>query len=303
MKYSTALLFCTLVFSLHAQDAVRDLKLYFEAVREHGNAPLDQRIFKDVRNDRVIVNTLISYLSDPHQQVSLRAIDLLARVGTKSAKQAVRSAAAHQLVSVVGNKDVGRSAYASQQIQAFQVADFSNEDTDSIVSYIQPRQVNLDLILLLAGRIGTPAARERIQHFLIQPASPKLKWSARLALSRMADERATAFILDELADKPKDDAFVSTVVPGLVYSRNKEIFDVLVQIVRSDEPLCLSSNPDSQKSVTCAYRVLGLIAPAIENFPLQADEHGDLKTSNFAEALALAKNWFEENPDYKLIKD
>jgi hypothetical protein len=45
------------------------------------------------------------------------------------------------------------------------------------------------------------------------------------------------------------------------------------------------------------------VAPVIKDFPVKADESGDLDVSNYAAALQQVRGWFVANTSYQILTD
>ncbi|MGM0579812.1 MAG: hypothetical protein ACQETL_03980, partial [Bacteroidota bacterium] len=93
------------------------------------------------------------------------------------------------------------------------------------------------------------------------------------------------------------------IYPTLAFTRQKAAVDVLVEQVFNDEQNCSSPDPDSNQKITCAYRILEIIAPIIQDFPIPVDEAtGDLDTDDYEEALQQSREWLEANRiDYSIV--
>ncbi|WKK85775.1 hypothetical protein QYS48_01405 [Marivirga arenosa] len=89
----------------------------------------------------------------------------------------------------------------------------------------------------------------------------------------------------------------------LAYTRNKEAFDFLVKEIQNDATNCSAANPSSNKKISCAYRIMEAVAPAIQNFPIPTDDFGSLMVENYETALTELRAWFNENSNYQIIQD
>jgi len=119
-----------------------------------------------------------------------------------------------------------------------------------------------------------------------------------LALARMGDENAIDYISKKLQNAPINDAFAYDIAPALVYTRQPEIVDFLETQIQSDEANCSVANPDSNQKISCAYRIMEAMAPAIDNFPIPTDEFGELMADDYEKALQDLRKWFNENETY-----
>ena len=124
-----------------------------------------------------------------------------------------------------------------------------------------------------------------------------------LALARMGDNYALEDVLKRIRKLPVNDDVVYQVFPDLVYTRQRATFDVLLQALNSDETNCESANAEVERKIPCAYRVMEMLAPAIQSYPLKVDESGDIDTNDYTEALKTVRDWFRANGNYIIRTD
>ncbi|MCT4614441.1 MAG: hypothetical protein N4A49_06160 [Marinifilaceae bacterium] len=132
--------------------------------------------------------------------------------------------------------------------------------------------------------------------------SEKALITYHIARSRMGVNESTEFILKVVNNEDINDEFTYQLIPKLIYTKNKEIYDFIVSIIFSDERLCNSSNAERAERITCAYRALEYIAPHIKAFPIKTTKSGDLISNDYIAALDTAREWLINNP-YYTIKD
>jgi hypothetical protein len=102
---------------------------------------------------------------------------------------------------------------------------------------------------------------------------------------------------------PVNDEVVYQIYPDLVYTRQKEIVALLIGQLNSDVKNCESADAERPANIPCAYRVMEMLAPAIEGYPVKLDASGDIDAKDYTEALQKVRTWFKEHPDYKISKD
>jgi hypothetical protein len=181
--------------------------------------------------------------------------------------------------------------------------DFSKISIDSVKSLLQPSTKSVSKIILGIGNTNKTEFINPLIEFL--QTNPKLraqvKWSAHLALARLGEPNALAFILQRVQKLGINDDVVYDIFPDLVYTRQRQAFNYLIEVIKGDEKKCKSADPENPEPINCGYRVLELIAPVIKNFPLKTDPSGDLEVKEYAVALRQVRKWLEKNPDYEII--
>ena len=135
---------------------------------------------------------------------------------------------------------------------------------------------------------------------LLPSLSGRDRWTAQLALARLGDQEALATVLARAKQQPVNDDVVYELLPDLVYTRQKAAIDYLVTIVHSEEKNCQSADPEAEQRILCGYRVLELLAPVIQDFPLTVDASGDLAVRDYPKALEEARRWLKEHADYQI---
>jgi hypothetical protein len=287
-------------FSAAGQPLVQELEKYLAQVKTNSATPIPPQILTDFQNERPLLQALFRHANDADEQFQFRILDLVRMIGTKSKDTQTRTMAVNHIVTRISAKNLRVSGFASHAVSNFQKNDFSPLSKDSLLSYLRTDIPNLDVLFKLVGYLEIAGAKEKISKMLIQPMSPTRKWNARLALARLGDEQAADFILEKIDAISIDDQFVDSLVPGLVFTRNHKIFKRLEAALQSDSNFCASANPNSDKQILCAYRILESITPAIVNFPLKVDEEGDLLVDNYQSALTTARQWFKEHSGYEI---
>jgi hypothetical protein len=161
-------------------------------------------------------------------------------------------------------------------------------------------------LVLLAGFIGHPACRATLEGLAYSPAPNRrrLQWHANLALSRMGDNSAMSWCLSQIDRIGINDDVTYELLPGLVYTRQRRMFEYLITVLNSDEKLCTSSNPDSDESILCGYRVMEYLAPVVGGYPLKQHPSGDIDTRDYHKALLSVREWFaKRNGNYEILTD
>ncbi|MCG8532711.1 MAG: hypothetical protein MI749_18920, partial [Desulfovibrionales bacterium] len=125
-------------------------------------------------------------------------------------------------------------------------------------------------LVRLIGYVHPAGAVSKLKHFRQSGKikTRKERWAAQLALIRLNDLPTVQRMLSRLQANPVTDAMVYDLFPELLYTRNKEIYDFLVTVLQSNSIRCESANPDNTEDLPCAYRVMELLAPYIQDFPL-----------------------------------
>lgn len=287
----------------NAQSSVRDLEKYLTDIKTNPYLSLPKTLLEDSKNEDKLVKVLQGYTSDSIVVVKSRAYYIIKVIGKRSKDAKVRQAAVTSLIKGIKDVNTGVSGTASEALSGFAQDNFTQEAKEALKQSLDPRTSHLHQVIKLVGYLEMKDQQPKLTNILASNAKATDKWACQLALARMGDATAINFILEKVKSAKLNDDLVYTIVPDLVYTKQKLIFDYLIEIINNDTPSCQSPNPDSNVKILCGYRVMESIAPAIEKYPLLVNDFGELNVTDYKEALTKVRTWFSENPDYKIRSD
>jgi hypothetical protein len=287
----------------NSQPAVRDLRKYMTEVSASINEMIPNSILSDEKHEGKLLDALGTYYTSPSSSIKNKAYYITKSIGQKSKDSDIRRQAVNMLLSGLDEHDPVIAHAIVHALTRFKKHDFSQAAKDSIGAHISANNSNIEGLLKLIGFLDVRGYTPRLHSLINSNAGSGVKWAARLALARMDDQSSIEYIGRKLANAPRDDDFVYEIVPDLVYTRQPELFKFMEEIIASDEENCHSADPDSDRKIPCAYRLLEYIAPVIKDFPLGVDVFGDLTTSDYRAALDQARAWLAENRTYTILKE
>jgi hypothetical protein len=186
----------------------------------------------------------------------------------------------------------------------FKKTDFTKSNKDSLHNLLKRRSAHIDVVIKLIGFLEMQEVSNEL-YGLSQDVSMgrKERWTAMLALARMGDERAADDVINRVKRMPVTDDVVYEIFPDLVYTRSPQAIAYLVEALNSDVKNCESANGEREEKIPCAYRVMEMLAPVVEHYPLKLSESGDVESSDYPAALQTVRDWFKVNKQYKILKD
>lgn len=153
---------------------------------------------------------------------------------------------------------------------------------------------------LLAGWLGRSEALNAVPYEYRRSVRDQNAYD--LAMIRLGEERRIRRLNRLLQSVSVNDDFVFDLAADLLYTRRREVFDFFLDQILLDQQNCSPADAHSSGRINCAYRLLELIAPHIEDFPLQVGTSGDLEVADYVAALGLARLWINEHRmDYRII--
>jgi hypothetical protein len=79
--------------------------------------------------------------------------------------------------------------------------------------------------------------------------------------------------------------------------------DFMLREILSDEKRCRSSNPDKEEEIICAFKIIEMVAPVIENFPVKITSYGEADIDDFDHTLNSVREWIMLNKKYTIIRN
>lgn len=262
---------------------------------------------KKCKNDTLgvivsITNSINDSTNFESYQFLSSAIFKLTQNGEKSY---IKKSAINFYLKNLSNRNSSVTSQAINKLKKFSKRDFDSSSVVIIEKYIEANYSAYKDLIMLAGYVGNDRTLEKIKQIFPNGrkfSKPEL-WATYIALARLGDDSSLEYCKLRVESLPLSDQVVDILYKDLAYTRKKTAFDLMVKTIFIDDKLCTSSNPNSDKKIICGYRVLELLAPYIDNFPIKILESGDLATDNYPKALEIAREWFEKNKESYIIID
>lgn len=281
----------------------KSLDTYFKQVKADKHPAIPQEI-TNPENAAAVLKALPVYYKDTTALVRSKAYSLAKSIGTKSQDKSIRQQAVQQLLE--GGKDVhtGNAGSALKYLTLFKQQDFVAASKDSLRSQFRRSPRHVDVKVKLIGFLEMKELRDEVYSLSQQSTlGRKERWSTSLALARMGDAQATTDIVNRIERMPESDALIYEIYPDLVYTRTQEAMELLLVTLNSDAKNCSAADAERDAKIPCAYRVMEMLAPVLENYPLTVDESGDIRTNDYPEALRIAREWCSTQKTFTIRKD
>jgi hypothetical protein len=277
-----------------------DVSDYLRQYRQSGVADYarEMKIISGYSLEKLVAELEVFYM-DTLPLVRQKACYLTCKKGLQM-PSGHRTLAVTRLVKAISDSDGGVAGQAIGYLQAFDPVDFNAEAHSAIGSSLQHAKMpHYGELARLAGFAGI--GKEVLYRQYLQPGLPvRVKWNIALALARMGQADALDYCMKKIKKLPVNSELVNYGLPDLIYTRQKPAIAYCVELLLSDKNLCRSPNPDIPEAISCAYRIMELLAPVIAGFPVQVDVSGTLDTDDYPQALQKVRAWLEKNPGYKI---
>jgi hypothetical protein len=276
---------------------------YFAAVRAGHHPPLSDAL-AGRESESHLLEDLQPFLLDSVDAVRAKAYDLASLIASGSSDSALRHAGTAILVQACKDSVVENCGLALELLTHFRKKDFSSAVLDSMRRYIRSgRCRHLDQAMKIAGFLGLKDLVDDIRPYAQPGNTVPIRWAALLSLARMGEHSAVSEVAKRVKKFPINDDVVYQLFPDLLFTRQRDLISIAIDALKKDERSCLSADAERQVPIPCGYRIMEMLAPIIDGYPLRLDESGDLAVSDYPAALDRVRNFFDSQTDYKIVLD
>ncbi len=291
---------------LPAQNIQTQVTQYLQQLQQQqAVSPPALPVLKEDEAKQLLI-TLSAYRTDSLQEVRQAAYVFTHELGLRTGSIVVKTQAVGQLMRGLQDNDPGLQQWVAGKLKQYPKSSFNQESKDLLEQAIRQQKATLAALVLVAGYLELMPIAPFMMHLLqFQSATLNVieKWNLHLALARMGEPKAIAYCVRKVEQFPVNDEVVYELLPGLAYIRQPESFAYLQEQLWNEDQNCSVADPESSGQISCAYRILELITPYIQDFPIQLSAGGDVETQDYTAALHAAKEWLTAHPDYQLKRD
>jgi len=198
-------------------------------------------------------------------------------------------------LSKIATANKKQAAMALKAMRAFERKHFTSASKENILQVISFNDLARIEGIEIIGFIGNDEDirfLKNVGQFI--PLGKKEQYKVLLALVRLGDPESVDQYVQNITSRVINDQLIYSILPDIIYTRNKQVFDFLLQDTQHSIARCYSGNNDSQEKILCAYRILEEIAPYILNFPVSVDRSGAL-VGDYETALEKVRKWIVDS--------
>jgi hypothetical protein len=209
------------------------------------------------------------------------------------------------LVNGCKDKDAGITGANLKNLATFDPGVFDAEMKYILSEMVKKPHSHYQMLIKLCGWLEIKDLNYNFRQMLTdKKINARDRWAMRIAMARMGEADMIDYCLQKIKNTKFDDNLLYELVPDMIYTRQKPMFDYLLQVIESDDKNCGSANPDSDVKIVCGFSIIEMIAPYIENFPVKVRASGDIDARDYEKALLDVRNWIKQNRDtYGIKKD
>jgi len=295
MKTKITILLLLVPIMVHSQNISRELKKYMQSVQSGEPTEINDQRWYTPENSREVLDNVVDYLKEENVEVQKHASSVILKTGKSSTDAGIRKECVNLLLGECREKDPGLVGYACKALKQFKKQDFDRQAQETLKELIEARPPHYEKIILLNGFVGGEGHLKAMQEAYVNDTllNSRETWALQMAMARLGDKKHIVNCLQYVKSMDVNDKVVYDILPDLVYIRQKETLDYLVDILKSDEKNCLPANPEYNTPILCGYRVMEYLAPVLQDFPLHVGPSGDIGIDDYEQALATARQYFE----------
>jgi hypothetical protein len=244
------------------------------------------------------------YETDSTDKVRWFAFEVLNSLGKSVKEQSIRQAVVNRLVAATNDKEPGNRGAVRNYLKKYNKEDFSVLSKNQFIKHENDSrylQENAKLIGFIDIQELRPELEKTLNDTIFK--NERERWPIRTALARLGNDKQISFCVSYAENKVIDDKAVYGLLQDILYIKQPKAIDYLIKILNNDDKNCRPADPDNSTPITCAYRIMEMLAPVIENFPLKTDLTGEIICKDYPEALEVARKWFSENKSYVINRN
>lgn len=254
-------------------------------------------------NPYELLKYLVPYRSDSSEKVRFLTYNLINKCGLNSNDIETRQFAVKNLVLGLRDRDASIRNAIYESLKDYQKNNFSEEIKIEIFAMLKENSSISKNIIKFIAYLEINNGEKELKKMVNTDLPQKMLWDIKISLIRLGDTTYIRECLELVKINGINDGVVNNLYPDLIFTRNKFIYNYLIEKLQSNEKNCNSPNPSYLDKISCAYKIMEYLTPVIKDFPLKFD--GDkIITDNYNTALEIARNWFKNsNNNYSILLD
>lgn len=264
---------------------------------------IDFRLFATSKDISESIELLNGFGNDSLESVRSRVLMIAGRLQPYLQQQSDREKIVYLLCQRIDDQSTGIAGNALEYLKDYSADDFNAAARQEISVALQNGSAHYSELVKIAGFVNIPSLANHLTALsTVDSLSAEVKWSIKLAQARTGDAIATRFIMNRIRRYPINDRFIYQILPSVLYLKNKEVAELLSEIILSDEKSCESADMEQDQPIICAYQAMQYLGKMVAEFPIAVDSDGYPETDDYQKALQTTRDWLKANPNFKFDK-
>jgi hypothetical protein len=271
--------------------------------KEQGNVYAFDSYIKSI--PETVIDESSEFLHDTTVSVRRFTSGLIRAAGIGTSDILLRQKAVLHLTDLCGDAVPEIRSEAGAYLRQFRKNDFHNEAKEKLSAVLRFEPGYCKPIVQIAGYLDLNEEIPQLKGMLSDTTvrDPEFRWKIHTALARLGDEESIDYCMGYAKSRDVNDLLVKYVFADLAYIKQREAIDYLISELNSDEANCRPGNPELKGKITCAYRIMELLAPCISDFPFGIKHGNQLDVPDYEAALKEVRVWFREHPGYEINRE
>ncbi len=295
MKYNIILLFLTSsIISYSQTDIVKQINTLMTQIRLGNSITIDKSKIINSSGTEV-TKALSNYFNDTIINVRYEALSLNTQIALKQKdKTNIKKSIQDNIDNCIVKGSINNQI--TNLLKKYSKNDFTQEELGLINNTLQSQENNIGTLAKIYAFAGQESVLYEIRALLGKQALTKNdKKDIKLALVRCGDEGLSSKMLETLKQQVVNDELIYSALSEIIYTRNKSLYDHILNAILDDSKKCSSANNDDNTPIICAYRLIEQLAPTINNFPVTINEKGEINNSDLKKTLLEVRTWILKN--------
>ena len=291
------IVFCTIA---KAEDVSIKMKEIMWQIRHNELNSYEYGYFCSAENALSTIVAAGNYYSDSLPDIRCQAYRYASKAALRCESDSVKMMVVEDLLRSCNDSVSIVVQNAWQELMCFNRKYYSDRAKLMLEQVVEKETFFAEKFFLIGGYVGSGNMPSTLKNKRTVCAKEQ-KWYIDLALCRLNDKSAVEMTLSRLSKiKPSLD-FIDDILPDLLYTRQRAIYDWIINEAMTDECQCVSRSPISERPIPCSHYIMYEIADYIDGFPISRDEDGE-KDDDFSRSeIKKMRTWLKVNPNYKII--
>ena len=299
MRYTLLLLLNIYIgcFNLTAQQS-DEFNQLFDLYRKNKDIQTELAHLYDSNSRNQIFEKCWSYTKSDIETDRYLAYQIIGDISADTSDLRLQRNAIYYLINEgLNDQSTAIISVAIDYLDLVSVDAFDERSKNRFANIIMSSPPHYKQILMLAGKLQMHQLVQHLEHRLFNDSTLNKKdmWAIQLALARMDDPEMVDKCIKQVAHIGINDLVIYQLIPDLLYLKNRQVFDFLLNELSHPNMNCTSADPDNEVTIDCGYRLAELVSPFIIGFPISVSASGDLNCEDYHQALHTIRSWIIEN--------
>ncbi|MBR2196773.1 MAG: hypothetical protein IJ911_14315 [Salinivirgaceae bacterium] len=288
-----------LCVTANAEDVSRRFDELMLRIRNNEVIVYEYDYFSALENAMSTIVSAGGYYSDSLPEIRCQAYRYASIAALQCESDSIKTMVVEDLLRSCNDSASIVVQNAWQELRKYDRKYFSDNSKRMLEQIVANNQFFPEKFFMIGGYIDSENMASILKNKLYE--NKELQWPIELALCRLNDSESIQTVLSKVSKVELSLDFIDGVLPDLLYTRQRPIYDWIISKSMSDECKCVSRSPISERQIPCAYYIMYEMADYIDGFPITRDDEGEKDDDLSKSDIKKMRSWIVANPNYKII--